>query len=63
MHVVRLHTERRDTLKVIVDPTREANRKEYGKSRAELTAEFLGKKPIFAWRDWYELDKALHDQF
>lgn len=47
----RLRTINESTLKIISDPAREIYRKEYGKSRAELTEKFSGKQAIFGWRE------------
>jgi hypothetical protein len=39
------------TLKVVVDPERAEHRREFGKSLYDLFYDFLGKNPVYSWRD------------
>lgn len=39
------------TLKIVESPENAAARKEHGKSASEITADFIGANPVFAWRE------------
>lgn len=47
----RLHVVKNTILKIIRDPTRDAFRKEYGKSVWEMTRDFTDRHQVIGWRE------------